>query len=633
MEEDESSEHKSLIGLAAAPSTSSSSSSLSPNGGADATSDAYIRSLYASRPRVGVCCRDLNYIVYAEGESTRQLLERITFHANPGTMTAIMGASGSGKSTLLDCLIGEKQPTQGQVHVYRDPSWTEDVPQLGGGGGGQGSLQHHCAYVQQTSAFHEQMTVLETMDHSMRIQLPDWQAYDRAIWLGHLLALLHLTLCQRTRVRFLSGGEQRRLAVGIALISLPSVLLVDEPTSGLDSVNANLLIAQLKHFANAGCTVILTIHQPSTRVFEQFDNVLLMNAKASMFFYGTRGQTTKLAKEVLKQQCVAAEGMSVPEILLEHDSRSRHPLPADLCSKCNTEHPMRSAPSIRQVPSEALFQQCWALLRRNWLNQWRDRNVFLTRVILYTVLSLVSVVLFSDMTNTLQDIDRRVRWHYWFTTTIVATSIACMPALIAERAVYVRETRNGHYAPGSYVLMVSIANLPYLVCLSSLSTLIAYGGIGVLHDGVINAVVYCFMLLCALNCAEANLSLISIQCQDLISALVCGAGMTSINVLFCGYIIREDELRSIFTRLLYKLMFQRYYFSAVLINDLGGGRMLDDGIAGSVILHQLDLDDTSIWWCATVLLVATVIARVSLYICLAWWRTVKAYLCSCCCES
>jgi ATP-binding cassette, subfamily G (WHITE), eye pigment precursor transporter len=77
-------------------------------------------------------------------------------------------------------------------------------------------------------------------------------------------------------IRGISGGEKKRLCIGIELISEPSTLILDEPTSGLDSVTAKILIKLLKAQAEKNKTIILTIHQPSVNIFKQFDRLILM---------------------------------------------------------------------------------------------------------------------------------------------------------------------------------------------------------------------------------------------------------------------------------------------------------------------------------------------------------------------
>jgi len=75
----------------------------------------------------------------------------------------------------------------------------------------------------------------------------------------------------------ISGGERKRTAIGVELITNPSLILLDEPTSGLDSFKALQIVQLLKRLARQGKTIISTIHQPSSESFLEFDRLLLMS--------------------------------------------------------------------------------------------------------------------------------------------------------------------------------------------------------------------------------------------------------------------------------------------------------------------------------------------------------------------
>ena len=78
-------------------------------------------------------------------------------------------------------------------------------------------------------------------------------------------------------IKGLSGGEKKRTAIGVELITSPSILFLDEPTSGLDSYAAYTVVQALRDLAKLGCTVISTIHQPSSEVFHLFERVMLLS--------------------------------------------------------------------------------------------------------------------------------------------------------------------------------------------------------------------------------------------------------------------------------------------------------------------------------------------------------------------
>jgi ABC-type multidrug transport system ATPase subunit len=88
-------------------------------------------------------------------------------------------------------------------------------------------------------------------------------------------------------IKGISGGERRRLAFASEIITNPSILFADEPTSGLDSLMAVSIVECIKTLARSGKTIIFTIHQPSSELFEMFDKICLMS-EGRLAFIGTR---------------------------------------------------------------------------------------------------------------------------------------------------------------------------------------------------------------------------------------------------------------------------------------------------------------------------------------------------------
>jgi ABC-type multidrug transport system ATPase subunit len=90
-------------------------------------------------------------------------------------------------------------------------------------------------------------------------------------------------------IKGISGGERKRTSVGVELVTKPALVFLDEPTSGLDSYSAVQLCQVLKKVANAGSSVLFTIHQPSSEIFNSFDRLILMN-KGRVMFQGPVGE-------------------------------------------------------------------------------------------------------------------------------------------------------------------------------------------------------------------------------------------------------------------------------------------------------------------------------------------------------
>jgi len=140
------------------------------------------------------------------------------------------------------------------------------------------------AYVAQEDALHESSTPREALTFSARLRLPKTKSDDDIFLLvQNLLIALGMesaadTVIGGTFNKGISGGERRRVSIGLELVASPAVILLDEPTSGLDSYAASQVMKLLDDVAKAGNTVLFTIHQPSSKIFCSFDRLILLKA-------------------------------------------------------------------------------------------------------------------------------------------------------------------------------------------------------------------------------------------------------------------------------------------------------------------------------------------------------------------
>eukprot|EP00879_Flechtneria_rotunda_P017959 GHRR01018823.1.p1 GENE.GHRR01018823.1~~GHRR01018823.1.p1 ORF type:complete len:592 (+),score=216.60 GHRR01018823.1:138-1913(+) len=205
--------------------------------------------------------------------SSKQILFNLSGAVQPGRLLAIMGPSGSGKTTLLNALANHVPANTGMKLAGR--IYVNDVPSTEG--------NHRQAYVEQTDNFYSMLTVAETLTMASQLQLPPSMPAERKTdYVNNLISVLGLAKSRETRVgdnkvRGLSGGEKKRLAIGCELISSPSLIFLDEPTTGLDSFQAEKVVGTLKDLASSGHTVVCSIHQPRSSIFAMFDDLLLLS--------------------------------------------------------------------------------------------------------------------------------------------------------------------------------------------------------------------------------------------------------------------------------------------------------------------------------------------------------------------
>lgn len=208
----------------------------------------------------------------------KQILDQVWGKAEAGTTTAIMGASGAGKTSLFQTLAGRVRSGGKLVvdaeHIYLGGTKINPLDR---------EIQKQFAYVSQQDALHESSTPRESLTFSARLRLPKITTNDQVeSMVNTMIEELGLSSCCDTIIggsfrKGISGGEKRRVSIGIELVAHPSTLFLDEPTSGLDSYAAGQVMRLLDRVAKAGNTVLFTIHQPSSNVFSSFDRLILLN--------------------------------------------------------------------------------------------------------------------------------------------------------------------------------------------------------------------------------------------------------------------------------------------------------------------------------------------------------------------
>lgn len=200
-------------------------------------------------------CEDMVRIFSAEGIEV-QALQGLNLRVEAGEMVALIGASGSGKSTLLTILSGLDQPTAGSVHVAGHDLLTMKRKER------VQYQRHTVGFVwQQTSRnLLPYLSAVENVCLPMAITGED----DRLKRAEQLLKVLGVGYCRDRNPQQMSGGEQQRVAIAVAIANSPKIILADEPTGELDqSTSADVLEAMRTVNEELGITTLIVTHDPS----------------------------------------------------------------------------------------------------------------------------------------------------------------------------------------------------------------------------------------------------------------------------------------------------------------------------------------------------------------------------------
>ncbi|KAH8280678.1 hypothetical protein KR018_002586 [Drosophila ironensis] len=512
----------------------------------------------------------------------KHLLKNVCGVAYPGELLAVMGSSGAGKTTLLNAL------------AFRSPQGIQVSPSgmrlLNGQPVDAKEMQARCAYVQQDDLFIGSLTAREHLIFQAMVRMPRHLTYrQRVARVDQVIQELSLSKCQHTiigvpgRVKGLSGGERKRLAFASEALTDPPLLICDEPTSGLDSFTAHSVVQVLKKLSQKGKTVILTIHQPSSELFELFDKILLM-AEGRVAFLGTPSEAVDFFSYV-GAQCPTNYNpadfyVQVLAVVPGREIESRERI-AKICdnfaiSKVARDMEQLLATKSLEKPLEqpengytykaTWFMQFRAVLWRSWLSVLKEPLLVKVRLIQTTMVAILIGLIFLGQQLTQVGVMNINGAIFLFLTNMTFQNVfATINVFTSELPVFMREARSRLYRCDTYFLGKTIAELPLFLTVPLVFTAIAYPMIG-LRAGVLH-----FFNCLAIVTLVANVStsfgyLISCASSSTSMALSVGPPVIIPFLLFGGFFLNSGSV-PVYLKWLSYLSWFRYANEGLLINQ------------------------------------------------------------------
>ncbi|XP_073013826.1 ABC transporter G family member 25 [Typha latifolia] len=441
----------------------------------------------------------------AANPEERTILNAVTGRAVPGEILAVLGPSGSGKSTLLSILAGRlpNRANSGSV-LYNNRRLTRSVAKRTG-------------FVSQDDLLYPHLTVRETLLFCAMLRLPEGTApAAKAAAAEAVIAELGLGRCAdsvvgNAFVRGVSGGERKRVSIAHEMLVNPSALILDEPTSGLDSTAAARLVATLAGLARKGRTVVASVHQPSSRVYQMFDSVLLL-AEGNCFYFGPGKDAMDYFSSVgfapsfhvnpadfmldlangfaeMDYQGDHADKSSVKQALISSYNRVLGPK-----VKASTTAAVGDAPHIgsqRSFTSDhqekkysssriSWFRQFTILLHRS-LKERRHETFNSLRV--FQVMAAAFLAGFMWWHSKMYNVQDRLGLLFFISIFWgVFASFNSVFTFPQERAIFVKERSSGMYTLSSYFMARMAGDLPMELILPTLFMLIMYWMAGLRPD-------------------------------------------------------------------------------------------------------------------------------------------------------
>ncbi|CAL5053094.1 unnamed protein product [Urochloa decumbens] len=228
------------------------------------------------RPTIEIAFKDLTLTLKG---SKKKLLRSVTGKLMAGRVAAVMGPSGAGKTTFLSAIAGKATgcQTTGMILINGKMEPIRAYKKIIG-------------FVPQDDIVHGNLTVQENLWFNARCRLSDdLSKADKVLVVERVIESLGLQAVRDSLVgtveqRGISGGQRKRVNVGLEMVMEPSVLILDEPTSGLDSASSLLLLRALRREALEGVNISMVVHQPSYTLYRMFDDLILL-AKGGLTVY------------------------------------------------------------------------------------------------------------------------------------------------------------------------------------------------------------------------------------------------------------------------------------------------------------------------------------------------------------
>ncbi|CAL5214601.1 unnamed protein product [Lathyrus oleraceus] len=507
----------------------------------------------------------------------RHVLKNVSFQAKPWEILAIVGPSGAGKSSLLEILAVE-----------------------------------------------------ETMMFSarLRLKLPQQQLCSRVKSLIQELGLDHVagTRIGDDRVRGISGGERRRVSIGVEIVHDPKVLILDEPTSGLDSTSALQIIDMLKVMAETrGRTIILSIHQPGFRIVKLFNSLLLL-ANGSVLHHGSAdlmslnlrlmGLELPLHVNVVEFAIDSIDTIQRQQ-QCQVETETPRLLQGTMQQKKGADNEQQPGESkIGKFTLQQLFQQSKVIdediinnkgtgmdfsydfansrLRETMIlthrfskNIFRTRELFACRTIQMLISGLVLGSIFCNLKDDLKGTEEKVGLFAFILTFLLSSSIEALPIFLQEREILMKETSCGSYRVSSYAIANGLVYLPFLLILAILFTVPLYWLVGLNTD--FTAFLH-FLLLIWLVLYTANSVVVCFSA--LVPNFIVGNsvinGVIGSFFLFSGYFISNHEIPNYWIFMHYISLF-KYPFEGFLINEFSNSKKCLEYMFGACVMKGEDV--------------------------------------------
>jgi len=471
-------------------------------------------------------------------KKTKIILNDLNGCVKPGELVAVIGPSGSGKSSFLNCIAGRNtEGVTGQI-LFNDVKRPINFARFTG-------------YVIQDDLYFQSLTVEETLIFAANLKLPKSMGKEvKMKRVNDIIDELDLHKCKDTIIGMvgagISGGERRRLAIGLEILNQPSLLLLDEPTSGLDSASALMVGKILKRLASTrNITILCTVHQPRYSLATMFDKLYFLGKGHELYFGPTIPHCLKFFEDAgykcpeydnpadflldlvnttdnayddeEKDNLEEANGDDVQLVDMEEKTAtgagegnnndddenssamdSRHEIIMKLATAYQ-ESEYRKVALDYSVPTAShgdrvfnsittqfyitpIYNQIWIITKRSFIHKWREPIATMTQAFNAIAMPLLFGSVYWQL-----DLSQQSSFDRISAIALIVLMLSFFPFDILmlfplERSIFNREQASGMYRPISFFIGRTLAETPQHIVFTWIMGTIAYWMYGLQND-------------------------------------------------------------------------------------------------------------------------------------------------------
>ncbi|OMJ13095.1 ATP-binding cassette sub-family G member 2 [Smittium culicis] len=585
--------------------------------------------------------------------SYKTILSNINGSIKSGELVAIIGSSGAGKTTLLNILSGRIIGGSVTGDILFDNKKRN-----------RKTFKKDVAYVEQDDLLFPTLTAKETISYAadFRLDSNEYTPAQKADRVKDIVKSLRLSKSENVfigneKLKGLSGGERKRVSIGVEIVTDPKMIMLDEPTSGLDSNSSEVIVKLLKGIAvEKNLICISSIHQPSSKIFYTFDKVILMAPGGVVYFGSTKDVLDYFTS--IGYECPPRENPAdylIDVMTIDYESEDNLKSSQDrvnhlkqswieyveksgniyVSPESDSSIASESSLALKKLPDSSnssensspllSWKNPWlsefkTLLNRSWLRQFRDKSILMSQLFsaIFTAL-LVGFTFFKKPTGITEAQNKIGLLFLLIVNMVFPVCMPLLPVLIEERSVMTRERSSGSYRMSSFFLSIVFTKVP----ISLISNFIALTGIYFLAKLQLDVgkyftyiAIYFTTVLNSLGIALVT----SAAAPNAEVASIFAPLILSVFMIFGGSLVNSDTVTPVLSWLRYT-NYVYYSYMAAMQNEMYGlvfkcGNT-DNGACypnGESVIESFSLNKLTVWECVGVNLAMAAIYFFSAYL-------------------